>query len=213
MGVAKSESSSRSSENKPKGRPWKRGLRFIALSSAMILVAVAVSIARYPQSHLDPPAADVALVLGARSRDSAPLPVFRARIDYALQLYREGKVKKILFTGGPNVPEKISQAEVAKRYAMELGLPEANLLVESVSMRTLENFREAVKILPDPQGTSVLIVSDPLHLKRAMLMAKDLGLKASPAPVPQTLIRSPWSRWKFLVRETFGYVYYWLFRR
>jgi uncharacterized SAM-binding protein YcdF (DUF218 family) len=182
------------------------------LGTAILLALVAMSIARYPQDHLNPPSADIAMVLGARSQDGRLLPVFRARVDYALHLYREGKVKKVLFTGGANVPEKISQAEVARRYAIEQGLPEADLLVEELSMRTLENFREAVKILPDP-GASVLIVSDPLHLKRAMLMAKDVGIRAEPAPVPQTLVRSRWNRFKFLVRETFGYVYYWLFRR
>lgn len=212
MGGAKSESSSRSSENKPKSRRWKQRLGFALFGLLFLLTLVAMSIARYPQNHLHPPAADIALVLGARSHNGQMLPVFQARVDYALHLYRQGTVKKILFTGGANVPEKISQAEVARRYAIERGIPDTDILIEALSMRTLENFREAVKLLPDP-GLSVLIVSDPLHLKRAMLMAQDVGLKAEPAPVPQTLVRSPWNRFKFLVRETFGYIYYWLFRR
>lgn len=209
MGGAKSGSSSRSSESKPKRRKW---IAALLLAAGILLALVAMSIARYPQSHLQPPDAEYALVLGARSLDSGPLPVFQGRIDYALELYRQGKVKKILFTGGPNFPEKISQAEIAKRYAVERGIPEGDILLEPLSMRTLENFREAVKVLPEPQA-SVLVVTDPFHLKRAMLMAEDVGMKAEAAPVPQTLVRSRWSRFKFLTRETFAYIYYYLFRR
>ena len=212
MGVAKSGSSSRSSGNEPKARRWKRRLGLALLGLTILPATVAMSIARYPQNHYNPPAADVAMVLGARSHNGALLPVFRTRVDYALLLYREGKVKKLLFTGGPNVPETIAQAEVARRYAIEQGIPDSDILVEELSMRTLENFREAVKVLPDPNA-KVLIVSDPLHLKRAMLMAQDVGLKAEPAPVPQTLVRSRWNRFKFLLRETFGYIYYWLLRK
>lgn len=210
MGVAKSESSSRLSENEPKRR--RRLWRPLLLGVGGLLTLVAMSIARYPQSHQNPPAAEYAVVLGARSLDSGPLPVFRGRIDYAIQLYREGKVKKILFAGGVNAPEKISQAAIAKRYAVERGVPESDILLEELSMRTLENFRETVKVLPDPKA-SILIVSDPFHLKRAMLMAEDVGMNAAPAPVPQTLVRSRWNRAKFLVRETFAYIYYWIFRR
>src|SRR5262249_30496553 len=120
-------------------------------------------------------------------------------------LYREGKVRKLLFTGQPGEPP---QALVARHIALEAGVPEADILVETRSRRTLENLRYARELLDAPDQSTVLIVSDPLHLKRAMLMATDLGLHAFPAPVTSTRVCGFGSRLKFLCRESFAALYY-----
>ncbi len=53
-----------------------------------------------------------------------------------------------------------------------------------------------------------IIVSDPLHMKRAMLMAEDLGMTAYPSPTPTTRYRSWRTQFGFWARETFFYLVY-----
>ena len=159
---------------------------------------------------MTPPQAEIAVVLGAKTKGNVPTPVFQGRIEYALQLYREGKVRRLLFTGAPGDPP---QALVAKRIAMEQGVPESAILVETRSTRTLENLRLAKELFPEITRQPVLLISDPLHLRRAIQIAGDLGLNAVAAPTPTTRIRSRRSRIKFTIRETFAYLWYQIERR
>ena len=59
---------------------------------------------------------------------------------------------------------------------------------------------------------TAIIVSDPLHMKRAMLMAKDYGMKAYSSPTPTTRYISLKSKFSFLAREEFFYVGYRVYR-
>ena len=63
------------------------------------------------------------------------------RITQALQLYRMGKIKKILITGGQglNPTNTYSEAELLKRFLMMTGMPEADILIEEKSVNTREN--------------------------------------------------------------------------
>ncbi len=201
-GAARSGSWSRSSESKR--RPWRRRVAVLALLLAAVLAYQAWRTVSFAESMMPPPSADIAIVLGARSAGPEPLPVFRERIEYAIRLYSEGKVRKILFTGAPGDPP---QALVARDYAMARGVPEDAMLLETRSRITIENLRYAKELLPNP-ADAVLIVSDPLHLRRAMRMAQDVGLNAIPAAVPGTQVRSFWSRAKMTLRESAAYVKY-----
>lgn len=206
-GAARSGSWSRSSANK-RG-PWRRRTAALALLLAAVLAYQAWRTVSFAESLMPPPNADIAIVLGARSAGPEPLPVFRERIEYAIRLYQEGKVRKLLFTGAPGEPP---QAIVARDYALARGVPEDAMLLETRSRITIENLRYAKELLPNPDD-SVLIVSDPLHLRRAMRMAQDVGLNAIPAAVPETRVRGFWSRAKMTLRESAAYVKYWILRR
>ena len=206
MEDAKNASSSRSSGNRR--RNWARRLRLAALVSAALLGYQAWETLRYAESIMPPPNAEIAIVLGARSAGPEPLPVFRERIEHAIGLFSTGKVSKILFTGAPGNPP---QAIVGRDFALARGVPETAILLETRSRITIENLRFAKEFLPSPQ-TPVLIVSDPLHLRRAMRMAEDLGLNASPAAVPESRVRSRWSRAKMTLRESAAYWKYLILR-
>jgi uncharacterized SAM-binding protein YcdF (DUF218 family) len=54
----------------------------------------------------------------------------------------------------------------------------------------------------------VLIVSDPLHMRRAMTMARDFGLNAYPSPTPTSRYISLSSRLDFLWGEVRYYAAY-----
>lgn len=177
--------------------------------SAVVLwsVVLAWRIAAYGGRH-DPARADVAIVLGAAVRGAEPSPVFAARIDHAVGLYRRGRVARIVFTGGTGAGDSIAESEAARRYAIRAGVPDGRISVETRSRITYGNLLEARALLASQPAPRVLIVSDPLHMRRAVTMARDLGLDAHPAPTPTTRYRSWRTRLPFLGREVFFYSQY-----
>ena len=55
---------------------------------------------------------------------------------------------------------------------------------------------------------TAIIVSDPLHMKRAMLLAEDAGISAYSSPTPSTRYISLRTKIPFLARETLYYIGY-----
>ncbi|HEX9940208.1 MAG TPA: YdcF family protein [Longimicrobium sp.] len=168
-------------------------------------------ITAYARRH-DPAPADVAIVLGAAVRDTEPSPVFAARIEHAVALYHGGRVKRLVFTGGVGAGDRLAEAEVGRRVAIAAGVPESRIAVETRSTITYENLREARALLSSQAAPRVLIVSDPLHMRRAVTMARDLGLDAHPAPTPTSRYRSWRSKAPFVSREVYFYTLYLLQR-
>ena len=85
-------------------------------------------------------------------------------------------------------------------------------MIEEKSHTTYENILYA-KEIADTQGLKkVLIVSDPLHLKRAVEMARDLGMEAYPSPTLSARYQSVKSQAALLAHKTYYYIGYLLSR-
>lgn len=156
--------------------------------------------------------ADAAIVLGAAVWSSGVSPVFRERINHGIDLYRRGKVRRLIFTGGQGNPGEPTESSAARDYALQSGVPAQDILIEEKSHTTYENIRNAKQVADADGIKTVLIVSDPLHMKRAVLMARDAGLIAEPSPTPSTRYQSLKSQFALLVHETYYYIGY-LIRR
>ena len=156
--------------------------------------------------------ADVAIVMGAAVWGARPSPVFAERIKHSINLYHEGRVQAIIFTGGLGRGDQLAEAEAAKAYALARGVPAEDVFCETVSTVTYENLDQAAQIVRQQGFSRVLIVSDPLHMKRSVTTARALGLDAHPSPTPTTRYRSWWSKSGFLVRETGWYASYVVWR-
>lgn len=172
---------------------------------------LAWSITTYAHQH-DPAPADAAIVLGAAVWGTRPSPVFAARIDHAVTLYQRGQVRRIIFTGGIGAGDQYAESEIARRYAVQAGVSSSQIDVETRSTITYTNLREAQAFVSSDPAARVLIVSDPLHMRRAVTMAQDLGLDAYPAPTPTSRYRSWRTKAGFLGREVFFYTLYLLQR-
>jgi len=70
-----------------------------------------------------PAHADGAIVLGAAVWGKEPSPVFKERINHAIDLYQEGRVGKIILTGGFGEGSRLADSVVARRYAIRMGIP------------------------------------------------------------------------------------------
>ncbi|MBP7736924.1 MAG: YdcF family protein [Spirochaetes bacterium] len=160
-----------------------------------------------------PVKADAAIVLGAASYGDKPSPVFRERINHAIWLYRRGFVKKIIFTGARDSRNEPAASAVASRYAAGRGVATGDILCEDRSTTTQENLFGARQLAEKNGLTNFLIVSDPLHMKRSMMLAESLGMAVHPAPTPTTRYRGIGSRLAFLAREVYYYETYLLYRQ
>ncbi|MBD0267730.1 MAG: YdcF family protein [Cyanobacteria bacterium Co-bin8] len=156
--------------------------------------------------------ADAAIVLGAAVWDEQPSPVFAERINHAVHLYQAGTVRLVIFTGGVGANDQFAESIVASRYAIARGVAAEDTVCETTSKITWENLQGAKQIIDQQQLGRVLIVSDPLHLRRSVTMARELGIDAYSAPTPTTRYTGLQSQLEFLLREVFFYGLYWVQR-
>ncbi len=147
--------------------------------------------------------ADVIVVLGAAAYGSEPSPVFRERIEHALALHRDGAAPRLLFTGGKRKDTDLTEAEVAKRYALDRGVAPERILCEEESTSTLENLANAWALMQRNGLTRAILVSDPLHLARAELLARRLGMTVAISATPSTRFRTLATQAPFLLRECY----------
>jgi uncharacterized SAM-binding protein YcdF (DUF218 family) len=183
----------------------RRALRwtFYALAAYVVwFILTAISIQRVALLPVADQAADVAVVLGAAVWRDKPSPVFEARVRHGVELYRQGLVKKLLFTGGLAEGDRLAESEAARAFAIAAGVPAGDTLVETVSRTTQQNAREAAEVMENENLHTAIVVSDPLHLKRALSMFQSLGIDATPSPTPHTRYTAFGEKLRFLLRET-----------
>lgn len=150
--------------------------------------------------------ADVAIVLGAAIDGGQPSPVFKARIDHAIQLYNSGVVEALVFTGGVGAGNSKAESEVARDYAVEQGVDVAHIYIETQSTITEQNIVEAKRLMDEHSFTDCLLVSDPLHMKRAMALAKFYEVEVYSSPTQSSMYQSLKTQIPFLARELFYYI-------
>ena len=149
--------------------------------------------------------ADVAVVLGAAVYDNRPSPVFEERIRHGIYLYKQGAVKKLLFTGGYGNGGRTAESLVARTYALRRGVPAGAILTETHSRTTRQNLVEARRLMQAKGLNSALIVTDPLHILRSLRMCAGLGIDARPSPTLSSRYRTWRSKAGFLLREIYFY--------
>ena len=152
--------------------------------------------------------ADAAIVLGAAAWHLNPSPVFLERIRHGIWLYENDYIDYLIFTGGMGEGAEYSESLVAKKYAINAGIPAESIHIEESSRTTIEHFYYLTPILEEHNIATALIVSDPLHLKRAVRIANDIGLVAYSSPTPTTRYESVDTMLPFLFREVFYYIGY-----
>jgi len=184
-----------------------RTLKLVTLAIILTILITAVRIYRYGNNPVEINA-DAAVVLGAAVWSNSLSPVFRERINHAIELYRRGKVRKLIFTGGQGNPNEPTEAAAARSYAMANGIPAQDILVEQTSHTTYENIVNAKQLVDTNNLKTVLLVSDPMHMRRAMTMANDIGLQASPSPTQTSRYKTWRTQVSELTRETFYYLGY-----
>lgn len=111
------------------------------------------------------------------------------RLWRGIEVYREfdGQVP-ILYSGGSGDPfdRKSIEAELAKSYAVSIGIPEENFWIEPNSRTTWESGIAIKDLLsekfPDNKSYSVILVTSAKHIPRAVWVMEKAGINAIPSP-------------------------------
>ena len=134
--------------------------------------------------------ADAIVVLGAAQYDGRPSPVFEARLQHAVALWKEGVAPNFVVTGGKLPGDRTTEAAVARAYAIAHGVPAEAIFGEDGAHNTLTSLTAVAAQMRKRGLGSAVIVSDPTHMLRALRMAKDLGLRAWGSPTPTSPVAS-----------------------
>jgi uncharacterized SAM-binding protein YcdF (DUF218 family) len=142
------------------------------------------------------------VVLGAAQYDGKPSPVLRARVDHAVQLWRQGLAPVLVVTGGRGAGDTTSEAAVERRYAMSKGVPSSAILVEPESRSTSESLRNVATMMTKDRR-EVILVSDPFHMFRLAILARRFGLKPRTSPTRTSPISANRSEsWRYTLHES-----------
>ncbi|MEO5858508.1 MAG: ElyC/SanA/YdcF family protein [Pyrinomonadaceae bacterium] len=117
------------------------------------------------------PAKDrVAIVLGARvGNDGVPSNTLYDRTVTGVELYKAGKTRKLVFSGGNNEPE------VMKKLAIDLGVPETDVVLDDLGMRTYDSCIRAKQVFAIEKA---IIVTQDYHLARSIYLCQTLDVDA-----------------------------------
>lgn len=145
---------------------------------------------------------DVIVVLGAAQYNGRPSPVLRARLDHALDLYREGLAPVVVVTGGVGRGDTTSEALVGKRYLVAREVPAEAVVAMSRGRSTMASMT-AVSVWLQGRGVRrVLLVSDPFHMFRLRLEARRTSMEAYTSPTESSPISdNPVLELRYLLAE------------
>jgi uncharacterized SAM-binding protein YcdF (DUF218 family) len=126
--------------------------------------------------------ADAIVVMGAAQYDGRPSPVFAARLEHAVELYRAGVAPRLVVTGGKADGDRTTEAATARDFAVARGVPPDRILAEDQSRTTLESIRAVGGVMRANGLDNAVFVSDRPHMLRVLRMAADDGITAWGSP-------------------------------
>lgn len=189
----------------------RRVLAVLVLVPVVVLGATAFRVWWVARGD-DRPISDAIVVLGASQFDGRPSAVFKARLDHAAELYRQGVAPRVVTVGGGREGDRFTEAEAGKRYLATKGVTE--VVAVGVGGDTLQSLKGLSVLYKDRGWTSAVLVTDPWHSLRSRRMAQDLGITAATSPSrsgPAVATRATEAR--YVARETAAYLYYRVFHR
>lgn len=125
------------------------------------------------------PTGRVAIVFGAGlRRDGSPTPILRDRVATAADLYFAGKVEKLLMSGDNRTPE-YNEPGAMRDFAIGLGIPEKDIILDYAGRRTYDTCYRAREIF---HLDSAILVTQTFHLPRAVYTCNLLGVSAVGVP-------------------------------
>ena len=173
---------------------------------------------------------DVGIVLGgstATYEAKYHRVTYKGNIDRVLQaveMYRQGKIKKIMVTGasGNLMYSQVKEGRLLHDFLVHIGIPEKDILTDTLAENTHENAVYAKKILRrHPQLQSVLLFTSSLHMRRALACFRHEGIKVTPYVTNLLNTKVQWNPeyffipdaanfliWNGMIHEMLGYWVY-----
>jgi len=146
------------------------------------------------------------------------------RIMDAQQLYRQGKIKKILISGGNGMlfNDSYIEANAMRDYLLLNQIPIEDILIENTSRNTKENAFNTAKILKKEYSNGkFLLITSANHMRRAKFCFEKAGIITQEFPTDCTTSYTNFSveyillpsvealeTWGDLIHEWIGYIVY-----
>ena len=142
------------------------------------------------------------------------------RLFAAIRLYKQGKIQKIVISGGEGNLLKTgkSEADITAEYLQSIGIPDSVIISESYSKNTIENVSQIKKRI-NGNGKDCLLITSGYHMRRSLAIFHKQGLfpvafscdlRGSSITIPDfiTFKSNALVDWDVLIHETVGYVVY-----
>lgn len=142
-----------------------------------LLVRVIFMLNASPQtfSKDEVPARRVAIVFGAEvKRDGTPSVVLKDRVETAVELYKSGKVEKLLMSGDNRFVD-YNEPESMRQYALTLGMPDSDIVLDYAGRRTYDTCYRARDIFG---VDSAVLVTQGFHMPRSLFLCNAFGIDA-----------------------------------
>ncbi len=150
---------------------------YLVLGSAAVLIlarAVTGLVAwKKTYGEAEVPARRVAIIFGAGlTRSGQATPVLKDRVDTGARLYFAGKAEKLLMTGDNRFVE-YNEPEAMRQYALSLGVPDRDIVLDYAGRRTYDSCYRAKEIFGLQEA---ILITQKFHLARALFLCNALGL-------------------------------------
>jgi len=150
--------------------------------------------------------ADAIVVFGAAEYAGRPSPVLRARLDHAYDLFTHGLAPVIIATGGSGADPSFSEGGVGVDYLMRRGIPERDLIAETMGSDTAQSAERVAVIMRANGIHTCLAVSDEYHVFRIKELLEHEGIQVYVAPRSGSRPRGHWQRMIAVLREAMSYL-------
>lgn len=106
-------------------------------------------------------------VVGSYRDNPEPAGITYSRLLNGVRFFKQSSASTLALSGGISLRDTKPAAEVMKKIAMELGVSETDIIIETKSHNTMENASELAKVLPTGHGRRIGLVTSSLHIRRA----------------------------------------------
>lgn len=144
---------------------------------------------------------NILVVLGYPANDDGqPSPILKARLDKAIELFRDGIAEKIILTGAA-VENQHVESHVMANYCKKNGVPGEKILIESDAKNTYENAKMVHNIMQAEGYQHAIVVTSSFHTMRAQEFfsryVKNVTVVPAPFPAKFPVVK----QWFLLLKE------------
>jgi SanA protein len=174
-----------------------RAVFLLVVFAAAVIILPRVFTDLYAQPYLyqveNVPPKKVAIVFGAGlNRDGTPGAVLRDRVNKGAELYFSGQVDKLLMSGD-NRFINYNEPGAMRTYAIYLGIPDEDIVLDFAGRRTYDTCYRAAHIFGVEEA---ILVTQRFHLPRAIYTCNKLGVDTVGVPADRlTYARGPYIYW------------------
>ncbi|MCF8009822.1 MAG: YdcF family protein [Clostridiales bacterium] len=103
------------------------------------------------------------------------------RLLTAVRLYKKTGLP-VIIAGGQVYKNSGNEAQIAKRYMVDLGVNPDKIIIENKSRNTTENAKNTARVMNEYNYEKVSLVTSAFHMRRAVINFQKVGVTVQPYP-------------------------------